>query len=495
MNDNINISVEINAYKSFKAQLDAELNRTADGFVKIGYLLRRAEDTDVLKESGYKSVTEFAAAEYGLTTDVVSRYININKKYSENGYSDKLAVQYQGFGMAKLAEMLTLPKAISDALPDDLSKSEIREIKKEYEAEQNITDMEVAIEAAELEVSEHEQQAAGQGLKQADTDKYDVVYHIIKYWLHDNPQEFLKLSEGIEQSKDEQFVKNVIAPNGTKVIITRVPGVGKLMMTCKADEGIEIVNMRSSEMKKAEWTEVDDAVVILCCAYKDEGETYKEVWQKLYDEPYPEAEEKVEKQQEPKQSLKPVEKKTEKRKQSKVAVVNKKKPEKVAEPIPDEQKEPEPLNQLAQPEDAAEQEVKPEQFEPKEAPGQENIQQASSLDDNMKLSFKKGMNEGAILELQGIKKEIDIILAELLRREIDEPEGFSVLKSYIKDRLKECEALREGQAIEYQPEYLGENTAIGCIDAQCKCGNIVRSYQKFCDECGIKFDWSNCTSE
>lgn len=398
MNDNINISVEINAYKSFKAELDAELERTADSFVKIGYLLRRAKDTDVLKESGYKNVTEFAAAEYGLTADIVSRYININKKYSENGYSDKLAVQYQGFGMAKLAEMLTLPKAISDALPDDLSKSEIREIKKEYEAEQNITDMEVAIEAAELEVSEHEQQAAELGLKQADTDKYGVVYHIIKYWLHDNPQEFLKISKGIEQSKDEQFVKDIIAPNGTKVIITRIPGVGKLMMTCKADEGIEIVNMRSSETEKAEWTEVDDAVIILCCAYKDEGETYKEVWQKLYDEPYPEVEEKVEKQQEQKQSLKPVEKKTEKkaekRKQSKVAVVNKKKPEKVAEPIPDEQKEPEPLNQLVQSEDAAEQEVKSEQFEPKEAAGQEPIAQETDvcLDDyieRMEFSFKE----------------------------------------------------------------------------------------------------------
>lgn len=334
MNDNINISVEINAYKSFKAELDAELERTADSFVKIGYLLRRAEDTDVLKESGYKSVTEFAAAEYGLTADIVSRYININKKYSENGYSDMLAARYQGFGMAKLAEMLTLPTAISDAIPNDLSKAEIREIKKEYKEEQNITDMEVAIEAAELEVSEHEQQAAGQGLKQADTDKYGVVYHIIKYWLHDNPQEFLKLSEGIEQSKDEQFVKDIIAPDGTKVIITRVPGVGKLMMTCKADEGIEIVNMRSSETEKAEWTEVDEAVIILCCG-KDEGETYREVWQELYNEPYPEAAEEPREQQKPREpqsqkSSKPKGKKTEKRKQSKVAVVNKKEPEQFA---------------------------------------------------------------------------------------------------------------------------------------------------------------------
>ncbi|MBD5524552.1 MAG: hypothetical protein HDR04_09050 [Lachnospiraceae bacterium] len=39
------------------------------------------------------------------------------------------------------------------------------------------------------------------------------------------------------------------------------------------------------------------------------------------------------------------------------------------------------------------------------------------------------------------------------------------------------------------PKYLGENTAIGCRDGECKCGNIVRSYQKFCDECGTKLEW------
>lgn len=46
-----------------------------------------------------------------------------------------------------------------------------------------------------------------------------------------------------------------------------------------------------------------------------------------------------------------------------------------------------------------------------------------------------------------------------------------------------------------EPEYLGENVSIGCRVGQCKCGNIVRSYQKFCDECGIKLDWGNTHKE
>ena len=42
-----------------------------------------------------------------------------------------------------------------------------------------------------------------------------------------------------------------------------------------------------------------------------------------------------------------------------------------------------------------------------------------------------------------------------------------------------------------EPEYLGENTAIGCRIGKCKCGNIVRSYHDFCNECGVKLNWDN----
>lgn len=42
-----------------------------------------------------------------------------------------------------------------------------------------------------------------------------------------------------------------------------------------------------------------------------------------------------------------------------------------------------------------------------------------------------------------------------------------------------------------EPEYLGENTAIGCRIGRCKCGNIVRSYHDFCSECGTKLEWGN----
>ena len=54
--------------------------------------------------------------------------------------------------------------------------------------------------------------------------------------------------------------------------------------------------------------------------------------------------------------------------------------------------------------------------------------------------------------------------------------------------VEECREARKKQGV-CEPEYLGENVAIGCRDGKCDCGNIVRSYQNFCDDCGIKLEW------
>lgn len=47
------------------------------------------------------------------------------------------------------------------------------------------------------------------------------------------------------------------------------------------------------------------------------------------------------------------------------------------------------------------------------------------------------MNFGALIAYQGVKEEIQTIAVELKRKGFDEPKGFSVLKAYIEDRVKE----------------------------------------------------------
>lgn len=297
-------------YLTFKKELDTELNKAADGFVKIGYLLRQAEESNVLETSGYRNVAEFAAAEYGLSKDVVSRYININKRYSEGGYSPVLAERYHGFGMAKLAEMLTLPQAIVDTIPEELSKTEIREIKKEFDAEQGVTDIEIAIEAA------------GQPEEQREDT---LLTQVVRAWLHDIPDDFRRLSSVIYPDYDIDKMMDIIAPDETRVIIARVPGVGRLMMTCSISASIKIVNMRTGENGQISWEDLCSTASAIC-ARRYPDERIEDVWARTYDDPYPE-----EKKEEPKprKEVKNEEKKPAKRKESKVTVA---KPVKTEEP-------------------------------------------------------------------------------------------------------------------------------------------------------------------
>lgn len=52
------------------------------------------------------------------------------------------------------------------------------------------------------------------------------------------------------------------------------------------------------------------------------------------------------------------------------------------------------------------------------------------------------MNEiksGMEIAYQGVKEEMETIVAEPARKGIEKPKGFSALEQFIKDRLLECE--------------------------------------------------------
>ncbi len=263
-------------YKAFKQELDTELGKAADGFVKIGYLLKLARDTDILAESGYTSIADFAKAEYGLTKDVVSRYININDRYSEGGNSPCLADRYKGFGVAKLAEMLTLPDAIVDNISADTTKEEIKVIKKEYAEEQEISDIEVALEAAEVEANapaDHEDFAQTNNMEK-------LIYD----FMRENPEEYIKFDGMGESDVNPSMVADILAPSGSKTIIGRVPGVGRLIMTIKdCDTDIVVTNMRSGEVEYYKWSELCSFLYVISCPV---SQSHEEWWPKVFKEPW-----------------------------------------------------------------------------------------------------------------------------------------------------------------------------------------------------------------
>lgn len=300
--------INITDYKTFKETLGAELRASAEGFVRIGYLLKQARDTDILAESGYKNLTEFAEAEYGLTKDIVSRYIAINDKYSVNGYSDQLRDEYQGYGVAKLAEMLTLPKSVVDEMRPELTKAEIREIKEAVKEEEKISDIEVAIEASENNISNTGQTAESKG-----GERIYLLTDVLREILRLHPDKFCDIWVIMTEIYDIEARKNrlneVLCPAGYMLYTVRVKGVGTILLKCESAE-IGLTNVRTNERSVYTWSDIEEACDFVT-AYTD---TPEKVWEKIYGEAFPVQEVKKEKVA-PAQPTKDKPKKKEKKKE------------------------------------------------------------------------------------------------------------------------------------------------------------------------------------
>lgn len=265
----MNDVITINNYAEFEKKFDDVMQETAERFVVIGYLLKVARDTDILRESGYSTMGEFAQKRYGLTKDVASRYIAINDRYSENGYSEQLDTKYRSFGYTKLAEMLTLPDVIVGEISPEMTKTEIRAIAEEVREEKSVSEIEVLIEETDKKV------------EMLDTLPAKVLYQI----CHENPDIFKKLWVAAGEQMNVEKLQNILAPSGMAMISCRIPGTGRLMLSAKEDEkNLQIINLRSNEKEEISWEEF----VSVAVEFMFTGENYKEAYKEIYGEEFPE---------------------------------------------------------------------------------------------------------------------------------------------------------------------------------------------------------------
>ena len=305
-------------YQEYKQELDAVLTRTAEDFVQIGYLLKVARDTNVLEESGYATVTDFAKAEYGIDKTQVSRFISINDRFSEDGYSDHLLTSYKGFGYAKLTLMLQIPDEINEALPPTLSKAEIQDIKDEVDAESKVTDIEVEIERAEAAAVTDKSMLPPEGspLKR-------------NLWQLGKEQEeiFRKLWEICNKSNYPRYtaIMDALIPQGDAVYTVRIPGERRTQIIVNSD-GAVVINMKTLERSKYIPQDICYEVEELLNGGSSPEERYKE----LYGEDLTPEEPEVAPVQPENET--PKEKKPEKRKESRVTKANTEPKKKTTEP-------------------------------------------------------------------------------------------------------------------------------------------------------------------
>lgn len=123
------VQLTLDDWLAEKEALRKDLNSAVEAFVRIGYRLRKIRDTESYKLDGYKSLSEFAKAEYGIEKSTTSTFMAINEEFSKDGFSLELQDRYKGMGSSILAEMLKLPDQDRELITVDTTRAQIRELK------------------------------------------------------------------------------------------------------------------------------------------------------------------------------------------------------------------------------------------------------------------------------------------------------------------------------------------------------------------------------
>lgn len=124
------VQMTLDDWVQMKQKLRQELIGVKQSFVRIGYVLRQIDDQRLYENDGYKSIAEFAKAEYGLEASTTSRFMSINREYSIDGYSEHLRPEYTDLGRSQLEEMLKLPDSDRQMIQPEASREDIRELKR-----------------------------------------------------------------------------------------------------------------------------------------------------------------------------------------------------------------------------------------------------------------------------------------------------------------------------------------------------------------------------
>lgn len=195
------VQMTLNEWVEIKQKLRQELIGVKRSFVRIGYMLRRIDDQKGYEQDGYKSIAEFAQKELGLHPSTTTRFIEINREYSIDGYSERLREEYEDLSRSQLEEMLKLPEEDRAMIEPSASRESIRDLKRfnATQPEQPATDCQ--------QLDGEEQQA-------------DKLGDLIKSFFQDNPEELNTLFRLPEPAGlTEEYIreaKEIINPGGNR---------------------------------------------------------------------------------------------------------------------------------------------------------------------------------------------------------------------------------------------------------------------------------------
>lgn len=195
------VQMTLNEWVEIKQKLRQELIGVKRSFVRIGYMLRRIDDQKGYEQDGYKSIAEFAQKELGLHPSTTTRFVEINREYSIDGYSERLREEYEDLSRSQLEEMLKLPEEDRAMIEPAASRESIRDLKRFNAAqpEQSVTNC---------------NQLGGEG------QQADKLTDLIESFFHDHREELNALFSLPEPADlTEEYIREaveIINPGGNR---------------------------------------------------------------------------------------------------------------------------------------------------------------------------------------------------------------------------------------------------------------------------------------
>lgn len=250
--------ITINEYYDSKMRLKEALNDIKDGcikvhngFIKAGYELKNIQEKKLYELGGYKTLTEFAQAEYKLGPSAVSRIIGINDRFSVNGNTPILIGDFENFGISKLSEMLTLSDDDIKLIKENTTVATIREIKQFNKQEPE-------------EIKDESEDAESRVNTQPEDDLHKVIIEFFR-----NEKELL---DDVWQQSTEEDIAEIINPTGNR---TYKKGLYMLLFYDHKD-GLALKKFGQSEAKIYTWYDFMSAIVDIYKEYYEDGQSVHE---------------------------------------------------------------------------------------------------------------------------------------------------------------------------------------------------------------------------
>lgn len=249
--------------------LKNELEDIAEGFIAVGYYLKKTRDDELYRQKGYKNIFEYAQDTFGISRFTATRFMEVNDRYSIGGYSPQIEDRYRGYGSSKLTEMLQLPEDIREAVPQEATVRDIREAKaiireteKRYDSQMELCDI------------AQEEQEETEWLE-------ELVKHLFKNDCREKFKEFViwlkspQISTGVAEDI-------LVLINPTKFKMVRLLRANAILQ----EEGIQILPYRNQGDRK-KYTYIEFAKVFESIFFPDGMErrnaelAYEEVYGEL----------------------------------------------------------------------------------------------------------------------------------------------------------------------------------------------------------------------